>query len=548
MTAITFATRAANDRKSARILPQYNSLQHRAWWKLACIAFTGLALFMIVYTGFLVAVGGTLAFRFVGFPIGVMALLGLWLLPDVDKPDIAPFYKLLTAYMFLMVAWPSYVAIAIPGLPWVTPPRIVLGVLLVVMLSHFPQIAESRRKVVDLLGYDRLAFRLYLLFLFMEVIVIPLAQSPVDVLSYEVMQGVLDTSAMVAAAWIFTDVTRIPKVLRILVYGCIFTMLVTLLENYMQHPPWLGYTPSFMRIDPVLYETYVSPQARVGDGRYRVRATFGIVLYYSQYLGIVLPALLYEMWKMKGWKRVLAIALVPLILQTVWFVNARTASIGLLIALFGFAFMVLLRQLFFRGRGDALKPGIMVAMVMLAVAGMVGAIASSHRLQMYTIGGQQHAGSNAVRDQQWAGAWRAVRRNPIGVGMGTPLPDVGAVSSKGIAIVDSFFLNLLVGVGPLGFIGFMGAVARIAWLGMMTFLRAKTELEEWAGALSLALLNFIVAAYVISFADNIYLLFTMAVAILALHRHQSARIAAEAPTAKALPSPSTALVRRKTWG
>ena len=544
MNAMTFSTRAAMDRKSARILPQYNSLHHRPWWKLATIAFTAVALFMIMYTGFLVAVGGTLAFRFVAFPIGVMALLGLWLLPDVDKPDVAPFYKLLTAYMFLMVAWPSYVAIAIPGLPWVTPPRIVLGVLLIIMLTHFPQIAEARRKVVDLLGYDKIAFRLYMLFLFMEVAVIPLAMSPVDVVSYEVMQGVLDTSAMVAAAWIFTDLKKIPRVMRFVVYGCIFTMLVTLLENYMQHPPWLGYTPSFMKIDPILYETYVSPQARVGDGRYRVRATFGIVLYYSQYLGIVLPALLYEMWKMKGWKRVLAIALVPLILQTVWFVNARTASIALLISLFGFAALVMIRQLFFRARGDALKPGIMVAMVLLAVAGLAGAIASSHRLQMYTIGGQQHAGSNAVRDQQWDGAWRAVRKNPVGVGMGTPLPDVGAVSSKGIAIVDSFYINLLVGVGPLGFIGFMGCLARIAWLGIMTFMRAKDELEEWSGAMALAMINFIVAAYVISFADNIYLVFTMCVAILALHRHQTARLAAETPASQALPSPSTALVRR----
>jgi O-antigen ligase len=360
-----------------------------------------------------------------------------------------------------------------------------------------------------------------------------------------VMQGVLDTSAMVAAAWIFTDIKKIPRVMRLVVYGCIFTMLVTLLENYMQHPPWLGYTPSFMKIDPILYETYVSPQARVGDGRYRVRATFGIVLYYSQYLGLVFPALLYEMWKMKGWKRVLAIALVPLILQTVWFVNARTASIALLISLFGFAGLVMIRQLFFRSRGDALKPGIMVALVLLAVAALAGAIASSHRLQMYTIGGQQHAGSNAVRDQQWEGAWRAVRKNPIGVGMGTPLPDVGAVSTKGIAIVDSFFINLLVGVGPLGFIGFMGCIARIAWLGVMTFMRAKDDVEEWSGAMALAVINFIVAAYVISFADNIYLLFTMCVGILALHRHQSARIAAETPTPTALPSPSTALVRRR---
>jgi hypothetical protein len=544
MTAITFSTRAARDRKSARIMPQYNSLHHRSWWKFASIAFVALALFLTMYTGFLVAIGGTLAFRFVGFPILVMAGISLWLLPDVDKADNAPFFKLLIIYMFLMVAWPSYVAIAIPGLPWVTPPRLVLGVLLIGMLTHFPQIAEARRKVVDLLTYDPLAFKLYGLFLLMEVIVLPLSPTPVDAFSYEVMQGVLDTSAMVAAAWCFADIKTVPRLMRVLVLAGILSMLVTILENWLQRPPWFGYIPSFMRVDPTLLETYLSPQARIGDGRYRVRATFGIVLYYSQYLGLILPPLLFEMWKAKGWKRVLSILLIPLILQTVWFINARTASIALLVSLFGFGGLVLLRQLFFRPRGDSLKSGIMVSLVLLALAALIGAIASSHRLQMYTIGGQQHAGSNAVRDQQWDGAWKAVRKNPIGVGMGIQLPDVGIVSSSGIAIVDSYYINLLVGVGPLGFIGFMGCVARIAWLGMMVFLRAKNDLEEWGGVLAISLVNFIISAYVISFADNNYLVFTLAVAILALHRLQTERLAAERPDQPALPSPSTALVRR----
>lgn len=532
------------DRKSARILPQYNSLHHRPWWKLACVAFTALALFLIMYTGFLVAVGGTLAVRFVAFPIGIMALLGLWLLPDVDKPDQAPFYKLLAAYMFMMVAWPSYVAIAIPGLPWVTPPRLILGVLLIGMLTHFPQIVEARRKAMELLGYDRLAFRLFVLFLIMEAVVLPLSVSPIDVVNYEVMQGVLDGSAMVAAAWAFSDVRKVPRLVQVLVLAFIFTLMITILENWMQRPPWFGYIPSFMKVDPLLLETYMSPQARIGDGRYRIRSTFGIVLYFSQYFGILIPLLLYRMWHMKGWQRLAAVALVPLILQTVWFTNARSASIALLIGLFGFAGLVMARQLFFRGKGDALRPGIMVAMVLLGVAAMAGAIASSHRLQMYTIGGSQHAGSNEVRDQQWAGAWRAVAKNPIGVGMGTPLPEVGKVSAKGIAVVDSYYINLLVGVGPLGFIGFMGCLARLAWLGMMTFMRAKDELEELAGALSLGILNYIVSAYVISYSDNNYLVLTLGVAILALHRHQQQRLAIEVAAPAALPSPSTALVRR----
>ncbi|MEI6486035.1 MAG: hypothetical protein WCO11_07185 [Sphingomonadales bacterium] len=545
MTAAVLATKAALSRKGERILPQYNSLPHKRWWKALTIVFAAVALVLVVYTGFLVALGGTLALRFVGFPIGVMALLTLWMLPDVDKPDNPPFWKLLSIYMFMMVAWPTYVAIAIPGLPWVTPPRLVLAVMLIIMLTHFPQVAEARRKVMAVVGHDVWAFRLYLVYMVMEVIVLPLSPAPLDAVSYEVMQGVLDLSAMIVAAWLFADIRNVPKLMRILVLGAIVTMLVTIVENLMQRPPWMGYIPSLFRIDSELIESYLSPQARVGDNRYRVRATFGVVLYYSQYLGIILPPMLYQMWRMPGWRRALAVLMLPLILQTVWYCNARTAFVALFVSLFGYGGLVLTRQIFFRRRGDGLQSGILVAVILLAIVGLAGAIASSHRLQMYTFGGSQHVGSNEVRDLQWRNALRAVARNPIGVGMGVQLPDVGIVSSRGIAVIDSFYINLLVGVGPIGFIAFMGCMLRVAWLGLMTFMRAEDELEEWGGALALSVINFVIAAYVISYSDNNYLVFTFLVGILALHRHQQLRLAAAGRIPKeALPSPATALARR----
>lgn len=541
------ATRTAILRRGERILPQYSKVEYQAWWRWAKVFGVVLLVGLSIFTGVFIAAGGTQAISLVSAPIGIMAAMCLWLLPDVHRPANPPFYKLAMAYIGLLVAWPGYVAIALPGLPWITPPRLILGVLVFAIAMSLAQYAEVRRTLKDIIFHDRIALRFYMVFWFTAIITLPFAPSPGGTFSYSVQQEILALTPALALAWVLhKDITLLPRVLLFIAICCILTMVIAVVENIMQHPPWLDYIPSFMMIDADLFTTYTSPQARAGDPRYRIRSTFGIVLYYSQYISMVYPILLYFMLRMRGTARIVLLPLIILlVLHTVWFANARTSSMALLLAVFGIPGLILLRNVVWRRDGDPFKTLFQSVMLAATVAVLGGAIASSHRAQMYTIGGDQHAASNLTRDRQWDNTWEQLARNPIGVGLGNSPTYVGT-SGRASQIVDSLYINMLVDVGPIGFIAFFGFLLRLIWLGIMTYLRARDELDELAGPLSLCLFGLVVTAYVISYTDNNYLAMIYGVMIILLHRRQQQAIDAEAQ-APALPSrsqPGTALARR----
>lgn len=518
-------------RRGERILPQYSRVEYQAWWRWAKFSFGALLVVLAIFTGVFIAAGGTQAISLVAAPIGIMAAMCLWLLPDVHKPANPPFYKLVTAYVVLLAAWPGYVAIALPGLPWITPPRLVLGILLIVMALQIAQFSEVRQRLKETILYDRMALYLYLGFWITSLIALPLAPSPSSTLTYGIMQEILALSPAIALIWALSkDIMQLPKVLLALALCCVLTMVIAVIENIMQQPPWMNNIPSFMMVDSDLLATYLSDQARTGDPRYRIRSTFGVVLYYSQYLCMLLPVLSFLMVRMRGSSRlVLFPLLVVLILHTIWYANARTASLALLLSVFGSAGLVLLRSAINRRGGDPFKALFQFVMLGAVVAALGLAVATSHRAQMYTIGGDQHAASNLVRDRQWKNTWEQVFNNPIGVGLGNSPLFVGT-SGRNKQIVDSLYINMLVDVGPIGFLCFFGFYLRLAWLGLVVYIRARDELDEYAAPMTLGLIGFLVSAYVISFTDNNYIGMIFGAAILILHRRQQKAIDAEGAT------------------
>lgn len=534
-------------RRGQRILPQYSSIEYRGWWRWAQVATIALLIGLAMFTGLFVTVGGTQALSLVGAPIAFMAALCLWLLPDVHRDTNPPFYKLVMAYTGLMIAWPSYVAIAIPGLPWITLPRIFLGMLLVVMALQVAQYADVRRRIHETITYDQLSVRFYVLYWITAIITIPLSPGPTETLTYTINQEILGLVPALGLAWVLhKDIDRLPRIAMFVTLCCILTMVIAVVENIMQQPPWLGYIPSFLKIDSELLSVYTSAQARAGDPRYRIRSTFGIVLYYSQYLNLTLPLLTYYMIRMRGTARwVLMPLLAVLVLHTIWYCNARTASIGFLLAILGTGGLVLLRNLVQRRAGDTFNALFQAVMLAAFLAVMVVAISNSHRAQMYTIGGDQHAASNRTRDRQWDNTWEQLARNPVGVGLGNSPSFVGTAGSAS-AIVDSQYINTLVDVGILGFIGFFGFMLRSIWLGLSIYLRSRDELDELAAPLTLGLMGLVITDYVISYTDNNYLAMMFCVVILLLHRRQQKAIDDEALRAAApqLGTPGTSVVRR----
>jgi hypothetical protein len=515
-------------RRAYRILPQYQSTEFKPWWPMVQLGMAVAGVVLAFYVGALLALGGSQAFSFVAVPVGVLLGLALWLLPDVANPKDPPFHKLFLAYLILVVAWPSYVALALPGLPWITPARLVLAVLLVLALVHFAQNATLRQHVLATLTHDKWAARAWLGYYLVGFTVAVIGLTPATSIGILSNSLILNGLCMVIAAALFRRESAIWAVALTIALGLIAVLLIAVLENWMQMPPWINSIPSFMRVDENYLEIYTSPQARIGDGRYRVRSTFPVVLYFGFYLNLAMPVLFYMMARMKGPKLLLGLALVPLIGHAVWAANARTAVLAVAFTLFGYAALLVARQLLSGRRTDSLKSGLVVASITAALLIGAALVASSHRAQVFMFGGAQHADSDAGRDQQWENTRDYLRGNLIGAGTGNSGNLVGVAQGNGVLAVDSYWISILVDNGVVGFVCYMSLWLRLIWLGINTFLRARTPLENLSAAFTVGLVNYVVTSYVIATDMVTYLCFIYGAGVLTLHRSQTLRLAREA--------------------
>lgn len=536
-------SRAAWRRRGERILPFYSNVEHRGWWPLFQIGMAALITFMALVTGLLIAVGGSYALRFLILPISLLVGLALWMLPDVDRPVSPPFERLASAYILMAALWPGYLAVVLPGIPYLTPARIVLVLGLLTLMVTIPQFPRVRQALGISLLQDPWAKRLFLVFLFQAVMSSFWYQFDVPTLTGVLSMITLSFVPGLMAAYGFNREGAVARMVRLVVYAAIGTMLIGVLENYMQRPPWVGLLSGYLQIDPTLIEFVSSPQSRIGDGRYRIRSTYVTVVYYAQYLAVIMPLVLHAIVKASGPRRWIALSIVPLIMHTLWFINARTAVVCFLLSVAGLIAMEVVRNLRRGTIKDPLKRSITVFMLLLALAMMALAFANSHRLQVMTVGGVQHTSSTETRDRQWENTWAYLPRNPIGAGYGRSGILVGTVSRTGVPVTDSLFVNFLVDFGVLGFIGFFGCLLRCAWLAFATYLKAENEEEELAGPLGLALLSYVLACYVVSSTLSNYVAFVVVAAILALYGRQQRRLAQAVPALTAR-QPGTALARR----
>src|SRR5581483_6665167 len=78
-----------------------------------------LMLFCFIY-GFFFSVLVPNYFAFLIIPVIFLALLTIWALPDVSWAPTRQLTWFFYAFFIGLISWPNYLAIALPGLPWIT--------------------------------------------------------------------------------------------------------------------------------------------------------------------------------------------------------------------------------------------------------------------------------------------------------------------------------------------------------------------------------------------------------------------------------------------
>ena len=487
-------------------------------------------LFMLVYsamTGIGIALLPAELLYLLAIPLLVAVGVILWLLPDGAPAPVRLLSVLLVSFMAANTLWPNYISVDLPGLPWINPQRLVAFALLAVALWSYSTSSGMRDEIADTLRTVRSLKIAFWTFWAMTVVTLALSDSPGGSINKWFNNQIFWTGMFVLAAWLGTKGGTIERVVKVIIWTTILVSLETIYEYHIRQVPWLDHIPSFMTVDQAYLQNVLKSQGRAGTNIYRAHGTFTVSLVCAEYFAIVFPFLLHQFVIAIGpFRKLLMCWAMLAVTCAMWLTNARSAMVGLFLALFVYGGFAAFRY-WKRERHSLIGVSTLAMMPLIALAFLALAI-TWPRLHNMTFGGAQHQPSSLARDAQWSMGWPKIRANPIGHGAARSGRVLGYANLGGQFTVDTYYLSLLLEYGVIGFAAFIAMFLGQLWVGLRLFLSAMTDEESLSGPITIALLNFVVIKAVSSSEFNMPLAFVMLGFLIAIAKRQQLRMGAAA--------------------
>lgn len=503
-----------------RILPPYtrrvDDLQHRLVQLLGGSAVILLA----VVIGFFIALFGLYGWFLYAVPLLLMALMALWMAPDVDTDADRLMQRLYFFFVGVLLIWPQYIALNLPGLPWISFQRISMFLLAAVTLYAFATSLRLRNEFGDILRANVWLTRFILMWILWQTLMLGVGkfQSTTSWVNGLMLRYLF----LFVTAWLVTHSGRPQQLVRMVLIGAAVTAAVVIPENNLQRPIWADRIPAFLAIDPLILESLNTSVVRAGE--YRVRSIFTNSLVYAEYLGMLFPFCLLAISRAKStWRLALSVALLFLLITAGLLTQSRTAMVGMFATIPAFlGIWVWRRYRQTKGQRDLIAPA-MLSLYPAAALTLVVGVLTVNRIRAMVLGGSTHANSDNARSEQWAMAIPQIIKNPIGHGMGSVERVVPFRLLNGKFTIDSYPINLLAEYGIPGFLLFAGTLMVAAGMGIRIYLNAANEDELVAGAAGIGLISYMLSRLVLSMDGSTNLAFGYVGIILGLWYVQKRR-------------------------
>lgn len=425
-------------------------------------------------------------------PIIVLLLLSLWLLPDRDSFPEQALFSCLNWFIILYYIWPSYLAIALPGLPWFGAGRIGLLVLMIVMLYSVSTSSAFRRTMMDTARASQVTWILLLVGLGAQTFSILLTPAPIAAVTRYLNNLAYWILPFFVGCFVFTRPGRLESFLRTLLIVVIVLCLFGFLEHQQHKLFWDGHIPSFLQVDNErVLDTVYSNQVRDKfSGTYRVHTTFTVSLIYAELLSFVLPFVLHWMITTPTLRvRVAMAAVWIMIVANIVYTDSRLGKIGFIVAHVGYALLWAIRS---RQRRVSFATTAAVVAIPVAAVLALGVIFASHRLHAMVFGSEIYASSSDARVDQMNLGIPKILKNPLGYGPGNGGSVLGYHSPGGLLTIDSQYLKTTLEFGILGLLATYGLFLWSAYLGLRLYFTAADRTAELAGPTALLLIIYVI--------------------------------------------------------
>lgn len=512
---------------TGRVLAGYRAETSRKW--------IGVALFIVlavasVAWGFGFALAAPYRIMPMIAPLPVLLLLLVWVLPQGEYAPVKAIEPLYLAFFAALVLWPNYLAIALPHLPWVTLLRVFAAPLVLVVLISISVSANFRRTLASSLNASPVVWRMLLAFVILQTISLAFSSRPVVSLNRYIVDQLHHTMIFIVSAYVFLTPGFAERWFRMFLMMVYVVCFMGLWEGAIGALPWAGHIPTFLKIETDLVANILDGAMRAAIGAHRVQAMTSQPLVMAELLGLATPFAIHAVvGRYPAIMRIAGLLYVPLAVVLIELADSRLGYVAVLSAVM--FYLLIWGSLRWRQNSRSLlAPALVLAYPLILVTTILATFFVGRLRNVVWGTGAQNA-SNDAREVQWQLAMPKVWTHPLGHGLGEAGKQVGYISPAGKPSLDSYYINMLVDFGPLGFILFFGLFVMAAWIGSRTLIARGVRGE--LGLLlpmTVAMLQFVVVKSVLSQDSNHPVVFMILGGVLALvYRAQQAAAAPARP-------------------
>lgn len=448
-------------------------------------------------------------------PVFILIAIILWIMPDRPEFPLSGIQIGFTVTFFLMIVWPSYIAVVLPGLPWITPTRLGLLVVTVLFLYSLSTSAKLRRHLALVSRVSPLLWAAFLLWQAAMITSMPFSGAISDSLKTFFDNELRLTQVFFVGCVVFAPRGSATKTIKWMLILALVSAIDGFVELRLGYPPWAYHIPSFLRIDATMLEGLLGSQARADDGLYRVRGPYVNALVFSEFLAMCTPFIIHFLMSTRSFAvRISMLCLWPVIFGTILITQSRLGIIGTISSIICYIPFWAYRR--WRADGTSLVGPSLLFGAPLIVLAFVAIVFSSHTLTTRVLGGGAQAASDAARVEQRQMAIPKIATHPLGYGLARGAITLGFYSPSGLLTVDNHYITTLLDIGVFGAIGFYGMFAVAVVIGAQIYLKTSDRETELIGPLAIVCLNFLITKSVLSEELNHSLAFLLVSMLLAL--------------------------------
>lgn len=462
-------------------------------------------------------------------PIAVLAGLIIWLLPEVDSPPTQLLSELLFAFLVALLCWPDYMALTLPGLPWITAIRIVGIPLALILLICLSVSARFRRELSETLSAAPLVSKLLGVFAGIALLSIAFSTEKNDSLSKFIVAQLYWTSIYFCAVHVFRKPGRALQLAYLLWVIILYVGLIAMWEWRLKHLPWLGHIPSFLAVEDPAVQNILTAKARAANGIYRVQSKFTTPLGLAEFLALATPFVIHLIITHRALAvRVAAFLTLPFVFYIVILTDSRLGVVGFFMALLIYTlYWSMLRWRW--SRNSIVGPAAILAYPILFAA-FIGATFTVPRLHNMVWGGGAQQFSTESRKEQIEKGIPLVLSHPWGYGIGRGGPTLHFANRAGQTSIDTYFLSVALEYGIIGFFVYYGMILSSIYYGTMELVKRGARAYGMLIPLCIAMTNFFIIKSIFSQQENHPLVFAIMGCLTAMVWQSRTDVASGRPT------------------